>query len=116
MDNAALIRKLHAQRETKCVLEEGLSVTIRRPSEAEVRTLVRGIDLEHVTKHVVNWQGFSEATLLGQGIGSSDALEFDRTLWAEVVADRGEWLAKVAKAILDACESHFEQRKAALGN
>ncbi|MES2959803.1 MAG: hypothetical protein V4792_16560 [Pseudomonadota bacterium] len=116
MDAAFLIRKLQEQREEWCELGDGLRVCFVRPPETEVHSLVRGVGVEHARKYVVKWDGFTEVTVLGEGVGASDPLDFNADLWAALVADRADWLSKFADALVSACNRRHKERKAALGN
>lgn len=108
---AQLIRQLREQRMRWIELPEGKRVRIIRPTEVEmVRTLLKGgmlsVDVEEVKRFVVDWDGFTEATLLGAGVGGPDPVPFTSELWAEVIGDRTEWVRTVAEAILDLVVAH----------
>lgn len=96
--------------------EPGLAVRFRRPLEAEMHRFVAGVTVEHVCEYVTEWRGFSEATLLGAAVGASDAIEFDRELWAEWVRDKSDVCAAVAKALAQTMQQHLEARQAAAKN
>lgn len=116
MAGSALIEALRAQRTEWVELDEKLSISFSRPPEVEFRTLAQGVTLEHVRRYCTGWRGFTEATVLGEAVGSSDPIEFDAALCAEILADRSEWLGKVATAIVESVNRRFEERRAALGN
>lgn len=116
MDVSVLIRKLQEQREEWCDLGDGLRMCFVRPPETEVYALVKGVTVEHARKYAVRWEGFTEATVLGEGVGASDPLEFNADLWAAMVADRADWMAKFADALVLSCNRRQAERKAALGN
>jgi hypothetical protein len=119
-----LITQLRAQRQTWVDLAPGKRVQIIRPAESEIgdffrvtngdRSMVCGLD--QVAKFVTGWDGITEADLLGAAVGASDAVPFDAALWAEVVADRSDWLKLVAAALLDAIVRHFDQKAEAEKN
>jgi len=122
-----LLAKLRRSREFKCDLGNGLSVTCMRPSESEVARMTKPVageadkytihvEDEHVRDCVVGWDGFSEAAILGAAVGSSDPIEFDRDLWAELAGDRRMWFYTVAGKMLEAIVAHNEQRAAAAKN
>lgn len=126
MANPVLAR-VRKQREKTVELEAGKKLTFLRPPEAELGDLLKPvegdptkaqwvIEIEHVVKYAVGWEGFTEADLLGAAIGSSDVVEFDRDLWAEVVGDRAEWKVKVANAILGSVVDHLTAREAVAKN
>lgn len=113
---AALLKALRAQRLHWVEVGTGLRVQFARPAEAEMHRFVAGVTAEHVCQYVEAWDGFTEATLLGESVGSGDAVEFSRELWAEWVRDRADACGTVAKAIADAMAAHLAQREATAKN
>ena len=119
-----LINQLRAQRQSWVDLEPGKRVQIMRPPESEIGAFLRVengrksmmADLDQVVKFTTGWEGITEADLLGASVGASDAVPFDPALWAEVVADRGDWLKAVAQALLDAIVKHFDEKAQAEKN
>lgn len=107
-----LIERLQAQRKHWVDLGDGRKVQYMRPPEVELPRLINGVRIEHVTQYVCDWKGFSEATLLGAAVGSSDPVEFDRALWAEVVADDVKLLGVVAEALAGAATAYLAERTA----
>lgn len=127
MSNPALVARVRKMREKTVDLEAGKKLTFLRPPEADMPGLLKpvegdatkmrwDVDIEHVVKYAVGWEGFLESDLLPGGIGGSDPVEFDRDLWAEVVGDRIEWKTKVANAILTAVVDHYNAREEAAKN
>jgi hypothetical protein len=108
VDAKELVLALRRRRESWVTLAEGKRVKIRRPPETGLReflTIVDGkrtwlVGLEAVQRHVVDWDGFTEADILGASVGSSDTVPFDADLWSELVANNIEWLNDVAAALL----------------
>ena len=90
--------------------QDGKRVRIIRPTETELGTLFKGghlfVGIEEVKRFVVDWEGFTEADLLGPAIGAADPVPFDAALWAEVVADKVRWVRQLAQDILDHVVSH----------
>lgn len=119
-----LITQLRAQRQSWVDLAPGKRVQIIRPAESEIGEFLRNEDgaramvaeLAQVCKFATGWEGITEADLLGAGVGSSDAVPFAADLWAEVVADRSDWLKAVAAALLDSIVKHFEAKAQAEKN
>lgn len=119
-----LIAALRSARESWVEVAPGKRLKIRRPTEAEFPAFLRkteagrgiAVELEHVQRHVVDWEGFSEADLLGPTVGVSDALPFDAAVWAEVVADHLEWMQPAAQALVQAIVSHLTAQADAAGN
>lgn len=113
-----LLSKLQARRQSWLVLDEarGLKVCVLRPPETEMVRLGSGIRVEHVAQYVNDWAGFTEATLLGDAIGSSDAVAFDADVWRELVADNVEWLQAVAAHIAEKSTEHLKSKADARKN
>lgn len=122
-----LLAKLRRNREIKCDLGDGLSVTFLRPTEREVAKMtvpIAGDETRYTIKveddavrdAVISWQGFSEAAILGPEIGSSDAIDFDRDLWGELASDSRMWYFAVATKMLQAIIGHNEKQAAAAKN
>lgn len=121
-----LIAALRSARERWVTLEPGKRVKIRRPAEAEFsaffsqapeadkRTLA--VDIAHVQRYAVDWEGITEADLLGDTVGSQDPVPFDAALWAEAVSDRVAWCKAVAEALLNAISDHLAAQASAAGN
>jgi len=97
-------------------LAPGRRVQFRRPLETEMYRFVGGVTVEHVVEFVCGWEGFTEGTLLGEAVGSADALDFTPELWAEYVRDSSEVTAEVAQAIAGALKAHLEAREASAKN
>lgn len=111
-----VLNALRKQRLHWVELGDGLRVQFRRPLEAEMRLLRSGVQVEHVCEYVQGWEGFTEATLLGEALGASDAVAFDADLWAEYVRDHLVIVAKVAEAIAASVQAHLEAKDAAAKN
>lgn len=110
-----LIEKILKRREFSVELEGDKKVTLRRPPEVEFFAIGRrGVTLDDAQRCAIGWSGFTEADLYAGG--GSDAVEFDGALFREVVADRADWLAKCANAIVEAMQQRSTQRADAQGN
>ncbi len=111
-------------REKTVDLGDGKKVTFRRPSESDMPSLLSGegetrtwsVGIEHVRKYVIGWDGFTEADLLGAGIGASDPVEFNAALWDDVASDNIAWVRTVADAILRSVVDHITARDAVAKN
>lgn len=125
MSPDALIKAMLSQREFWVPLGGGRRVRMRRPAEMDVADmLVKGPDgkvtgisahLPEVTRFAVDWEGFTEADLIGPA-GAADPVPFDGALWGVVVADRADWCVVCAKALVDAVVAHEQQAAAVSGN
>lgn len=123
-DAASLIARLRAAREVWVSLPAAAdgthrAVKFRRPAEAEVLALITtsaggrrqlAVQLPTVQACAVDWRGVTEADLLGDTVGSSDAVPFDAGVWAEVVADRLDWLQPCCQGLLDAISAHMARQ------
>jgi hypothetical protein len=110
-----LIRHLRAQRMSWIDLGDGKGVRIIRPTEVEIgKNLFNEgrveVDFETMSKFVRDWRGFTEADILGAGVGSDDVVPFTSDLWEEIASDKIEWVRTVANAILQSAVDH-QQRK-----
>jgi len=106
----------------------GLAVRIMRPSEVEVtQHLFKGgaqdgtdatvsVEFADVLRATVDWRGFTEATILGAAVGSSDPLPFSAALWSELASDHAAWVRLLASAILQAAVEHHTAKAAAEKN
>lgn len=111
-----LLRQYMAQLEVWVDLGPGLRVCVHKLRETELAQLRDRSVVDVVAERAVNWSGFSSATLLGAAVGSSDAIDFDRTIWAEAVRRHAEWINRVAEALVREANALIEQRAAASGN
>ena len=112
-----LIKQMREQRMAWLELQPGKSARLIRPTQIEVMRLMfkNGtieITLEQAQQFVVDWQGFTQADLLGASVGSSDALDFDKDLWREVSNENAKWLGDVANRLLEmVLEKHGADRE-----
>lgn len=116
MPGKSLAERLLEQRDAWCDLGDGLRVKLRRPAETELLALAQGLGLQRVVSAAVDWQGFSEAVLLGPEVGATDPLPFDADAWAAWVTDHAEAAGKCATALREAIEQHIVKVKDARGN
>jgi len=124
MDKSALLAARKRSREKTVDLGDGKSVQFRRPPEVDMASLLTGsgdtrtwsVGIEHVRKYVTGWEGFTEADLLGAGVGASDPVPFDPELWDDLCSDNIQWVSKVADAILRAVVDHITQQDAIAKN
>lgn len=112
-----LVAQLRKRREVWVDVGDGRRIKFLRPLEAEHKKLLKfdgkgtatewAVDVAEVCLFVEDWSGFTEANILGPAIGSDQIVPFDKELFAEMVSDRSEWIAKVARAILDSVIDHL---------
>jgi len=113
MDQSALIAKMAEQRSRWVSLKDGKRVRFRRPLETEFGKFRAGVTVDHLCEYVFDWEGFTEADLLGPAIGASDAVAFDPELWSTVVRDRIDYVQPIAEGIVAAITEHLEARETA---
>lgn len=94
----------------------GLKVKLRRPAESEMLALRARDATEVVQAAAVDWEGFTEALLLGPEVGASDTLPFDAEAWSAWVADQAAVVGHCYAKLLEAVNAHLERVKAARGN
>ena len=87
MDVSDLLARMQAQREFWVDLPGGKRLQLRRPHKVDMPKLTGGVQLDHVVDASVGWSGFTEADLLGAGIGGSDEQPFHTELWRAYAAD-----------------------------
>lgn len=110
--SALLIKQMREQRMQWVDLDlPGKRVRIIRPTEVELaQNFIKAgeisVGVDEVKRHVVDWDGFTEADLLGASVGAANAVPFSPELWAEVVNDRVAWVRSLARALLDAVVAH----------
>jgi hypothetical protein len=115
--SADLIAKVLAQRESWVDLEDGKRVKIRRPAEAQMPAFRAGVTPERVVRCCVDWDGFSEADVLGAALGSGNSkVAFAVDLWEVLALDRMDWLEKVSSSLVEAITSHLSARSDAAKN
>lgn len=100
-------------------LAEGRRVRVRRPSEHDVRGLLKrgadgsvvGIsaDLPEVKRYAIDWEGFRECDLVAGG--STDPVAFHSDVFAVWIEDRRDDMAAIAQALVDAVIAHETARQ-----
>lgn len=112
----ALVAKLLAARESWFELEPGKRLKIRRPAEVQMAELRRGISVEDLGEFVIDWEGFSQADLLGAAIGSDAVVPFDADVWKVAVADRNKWFNAAAREVIRLMTEHLQSKAEAEKN
>lgn len=113
MDATAILRKRQAAREFWLSLDDGRKVKLRRVGEAEV---VKGeTTLAQVASRAVDWEGITEAFLIGPA-GASDPVPFHEALWHDLLVDDAALYLKVVEALNDAKVRHAQEKERMLGN
>lgn len=110
MDSKIIHRQLQAARESWIDLAPGKRLKLRRPAENDMPRYFEWVGIDLVAESLVDWEGFTEADLLGAAVGSADAVPFDAALAREVLADRADWTVTAANALVKAISDHLERR------
>lgn len=116
MSPDVLIAKLLAQRESWVEVAPGRRVKVRRPDESEMADFRSGMNVQLLLRHVVGWEGFTEADILGEGIGAADPVPFDAALFATVARDRMAWFEPISVEIATRIAEHWKTREATAKN
>lgn len=116
MNATDLIARVLAARDQWVDLEAGKRVKVRRPAEAAMPALRSGMAPETVARFCVDWEGFTEADLLGAALGSDTVVKFDVDLWVTVALDHLEWIGKVSEKVVESVSAHLAKRSEAAGN
>lgn len=111
-----LITALRHQREFPVEVQPGVTITMRRPAEADMHMLRELTKAEVACRFAVGWAGVTESILLGAGVGAEDAVPFEADLWVEVVMERLDWLLPCADAVIDAVSNHLTAKADAAKN
>lgn len=92
---------------------QGLRLRFLRPLETDTHGM-RVKTLRDVTESsaefVVDWSGFTEATLLGAAVGSDQVVPFHRPLFVRWLRDRTDVVAALGEAIKAAVDAHVAAR------
>jgi hypothetical protein len=120
MDAALISAQLLKARDS--VVEVGrFKFTVRRPSEAELmrrRHRANGSDLltnlASVQEDVVGWDGVLESDILDGG--ASEAVPFNRVVYAMWIEDRADLWEALAKHIEKVVDEHQRKIEALRGN
>lgn len=102
-------------------------VRFMRPPESDFHTLLTNVDqdagkavwnveLSHVRKYTDDWEGFTEADLVGSAVGASDAVPFSHELFDFWIEDNVEAQRKIGNAILRATIDYITDREATAKN
>mgnify|MGYP000983804214 CR=1 FL=1 len=116
MSPEQLIARLLAQRESWVEVEPGRRVKVRRPDESEMADFRAGMSVELMLRHIVGWEGFTEADILGAAVGASDPVAFDAALFATIARDHMAWFEPVSVEIATRIAEHWKARDATAKN
>jgi hypothetical protein len=108
-----VLRKLHEQRLRWVPLPCGRQVQVLLLRETEMPRLRRDSLVDVVCDQVVDWKGFTEASLLGAHDGASDELPFRADVWHAVARDSVDIVNAVGDVLIEHTKAVMEQRAAA---
>jgi hypothetical protein len=107
-----LIAKLLAQRESWVEVQPGRRVKVRRPDESQMADFRAGMSVDLMLRHVVGWEGFTEADILGASLGASDPVAFDPALFATIARDHMDWFEPISVELATRIAEHWRAREA----
>ncbi len=116
MSPEQLIAKLLAQRESWVEVEPGRRIKVRRPDESEMVDFRGGMSVDLMLRHVVGWEGFTEADILGASVGASDPVAFDAALFATIARDHMAWFEPISIEIATRIAEHWRAKEATAKN
>jgi hypothetical protein len=109
--SADLIKRVLAKRESWVDLGDGKRVKVRRPPAGELYQFRAGAKPDTWLRCCIDWEGFTEAVVLGPELGSGNtAVPFDAELWVVLALDQPEWMAKVASSVIDSINAEAAAR------
>ena len=110
MDQTAIIKKIRDARSIWIELGDGKKIQIIRPTELQAYQkfykkndtglMVFSLEFDAVKEFITAWDGFTEADILGQEIGSSDKIDYQPAFFDEVLADRIEWVPIIVGGLI----------------
>src|SRR5574343_637511 len=115
MDYTALIARMDEQRAQWLDLVDfpGKRLRFLRPLETDIHGMraktLRDI-AESAAEFVDDWSGFTEATLLGDAVGSDQPVAFHRALFVRWLRDRTEVVAALGEAIKASIDAYVAAR------
>lgn len=121
MDAKQLLEAMRTQRKRWVDVAPGKKVQILLPTELEVvRHFIKtedgkpafSADVDQVKRFTCGWEGFTEADLLGAGVGASDSVAFAPELWDVLIEEHLNWVRVVARALLEGIVQRQSQREA----
>jgi hypothetical protein len=111
----ALVAQLMAQRLRAVELGGGVSIKYEIPSAFAAMALSKassrgdGDEVIRLTGQLIReWEGVTQATVLGAAVGSSDPAPFDPRLWRVLAGDRPSWALDAGNAMLAAAIERHE--------
>ena len=119
MDEKTLIKQMLEARESVLPLictgngRPERTVTIRRPDEAGMVRLRNAPTLEIAREVVVEWNGWTAADLLPEGVGGSEVVPFSRSVWSVYIGDNLHHAAAIETRVIELMGEYFSKKEAA---
>lgn len=119
---AGIVDRMYASRESWCELAPAADgkpaqrVKLRRPPQMEIARLRGGVTQDEVLAAAVDWDGFTEADLLGPAVGASDPVPFSAEVWSAYVLDNVAALSLAAKHLQGEISAHLKRLDATRKN
>ena len=109
MNEQALIRKMQQARERVLELPNGKRVTLRMPLQTQYFRVFKLPPEELVAQLVVGWDGVTEADLLGDGVGASDAVPFSAEVAVQWLCEQPGCVSLIISKALEVVNSKTRQ-------
>lgn len=120
MDQTAIIKKIREARSIWIELGDGKKIQIIRPTELQAYQkfyknndaglMVFSLEFDAVKEFITAWDGFTEADILGQEIGSSDKIDYQPEFFDEVLADRLDWVPLIVGGLISEIQKAQEKK------
>jgi len=111
-DTSILLTRLRKSRQSTVKIGE-YTFTVRRPTAFEAANLFQNnpTQFEIARDFVDNWDGVKDKDLVPSG--GSDAVEFDRVLWGEWLADMVEFWEPIFDHVVESFTAYKERKDTA---
>lgn len=111
-----LIRRIYAQRERWVDVGDRKEICVRRPDRWDSLSFLRDRTADRICGQVVNWRGFTEADVLGEGVGTVEEVAFGSDLFRVLAGDRLDWLEKIVDTLTEMIAELSEQAESTAKN
>lgn len=120
MDQTAIIKKIREARSIWIELGDGKKIQIIRPTELQAyqkfykknasESMQFSLEFDAIKEFITAWDGFTEADILGQEIGSSDKIDYQPEFFDEVLADRLDWVPLIVGGLISEIQKAQEKK------
>ena len=120
MEQTAIIKKIREARSIWIELGDGKKIQIIRPTELQAYqkfyknngsgSMQFSLEFDSIKEFITAWDGFTEADILGQEIGSSDKIDYQPEFFDEVLADRLDWVPLIVGGLISEIQKAQEKK------